>query len=520
MTKRPFPRATLAVVAAMAFVGGLIVAAGFNLTPFGWAAQRQADPTKLPASPATPGVSVAETGNAFVAIAERETPAVVSIVTERNAPKSPMRNPHQNLPPGMEEFFRQFDQQQQRQPEEGSGSGFIVSSDGYILTNNHVVADADKVTVTLLDKRVFKARVVGRDPSTDVAVIKIDGTNFPTLSLGDDAKERVGEWVLAIGNPLGLDFTVTAGIISAKGRSRELRGLMPSQYAIQDYIQTDAAINPGNSGGPLVNIHGEVIGINSAIASQTGFYSGYGFAIPITLAKTVMADIIQYGHVRRAILGVSIQDLRPEDAQAAGLKEIRGVLVEGSTPGQESPAAKAGIEAGDVIIAINGQPVDRVAQLQRLVRSQKPGDVVTVDVMRFGTKKSFKVKLIEAPSEETVASARDDNGNDATRQPASYDKLGISVEALTTEQASRAEIPENQRGLAVVDVDGSGPAFRQLFAGRDLIVKVLSPSQKVISSVADLNAALGKVHDGDVVSLLVYDFQQKATRVVNLRVGG
>jgi len=394
-----------------------------------------------------------------------------------------------------------------------------VSADGYILTNNHVVADADKVTVTLLDKRVFKAKVVGRDPSTDVAVIKIDGNNFPTLSLGDDSKARVGEWVLAIGNPLGLDFTVTAGIISAKGRSRELRGLMPSQYAIQDYIQTDAAINPGNSGGPLVNIRGEVIGINSAIASQTGFYSGYGFAIPITLAKTVMADIIQYGHVRRAILGVSIQDLRPEDAQAAGLKEIRGALVGGATPGQDSPAAKAGIEAGDVIVAINGQPVDRVAQLQRLVRSQKPGDVVTVDVMRFGTKKTFKVKLIEAPSDETVASAQSNDDSDA-RKPASYDKLGISVETLTAEQASRAEIPESERGLAIVDVDASGPAFRQLFPGRDLIVKVLAPQQRTIATPADLNAALSKVRDGDVVSLLVYDAQGKSTRVVNLRVGG
>ena len=520
MSKQLFPRATLGVVAALAFIGGLIVAAGFNLTPFGYAAQQKADPTKMAASPATPGVSVAETGNAFVTIAERETPAVVSIVTERNAPKTAMRSPHQNLPPGMDDFFKQFDQNRKPQPEEGSGSGFIVSSDGYILTNNHVVADADKVTVTLLDKRTFKARVVGRDPSTDVAVIKIAGSDFPTLSLGDDAKEKVGEWVLAIGNPLGLDFTVTAGIISAKGRSRELRALMPSLYAIQDYIQTDAAINPGNSGGPLVNIRGDVIGINSAIASQTGFYSGYGFAIPITLAKTVMADIIQYGRVRRAILGVSIQDLRPEDAQAAGLKEIRGALVGGSTPGQESPAAKAGIEAGDVIVAINGQPIDRVAQLQRLIRSQKPGDVVTVDVMRFGQKKSFRVKLIEAPSDEQIAAAAKPAGGDDATPPASYDKLGISVEALTAEKASRAEIPDNQRGLAVVDVDASGPAFHLLFVGRDVIVRVLSPSQKAIPTVADLNSALSQLKDGDVVSLLVYDAQLKATRVVNLRVGG
>jgi serine protease Do len=442
----------------------------------------------------------------------------VSIQTERNAPKTRAPNPHQNIPPGFEDFFRQFDQRPQ--PEEGSGSGFIVSADGYILTNNHVVADADKVTVALLDKRVFKAKVVGRDPTTDVAVIKIDGRDFPTLALGDDSKERVGEWVLAIGNPLGLDFTVTAGIISAKGRSRELRALMPSQYAIQDYIQTDAAINPGNSGGPLVNIRGEVIGINSAIASQTGFYSGYGFAIPITLAKTVMADIIQYGRVRRAILGVSIQDLRPEDAQAAGLKDIRGALVGGSTPGQESPAAKAGIEAGDVIVAIDGEPVERVAQLQRTIRQHKPGDVVTVDVMRFGQKRSFKVKLIEAPTDEQVASGNGQGGGDDTDKPASYDKLGISVAPISADLASRAEIPEADRGLAVVDVDATGPAFRQLLPGRDVIVKVLRPAEGSIPTVTDLNNALSKVKDGDVVSLLIYDTRQKATRVVNLRVGG
>ena len=197
MTKRPLQRATLGVVAAIAFIGGLVLAAGFNLTPFGYAAQQKADPTKMLASPSTPGVSVAETGNAFITIAEKETPAVVSIVTERNMPKANNRS-RQNVPPGFDEFFRQFDPQRQQQPEEGSGSGFIVSSDGYILTNNHVVADADKVTVTLLDKRVFKAKVVGKDPSTDVAIIKIDGSDFPTLSMGDDAKEKVGEWVLAI----------------------------------------------------------------------------------------------------------------------------------------------------------------------------------------------------------------------------------------------------------------------------------------------------------------------------------
>src|SRR5919199_5981494 len=487
MTSRALARARLGVVAAAAFAGGLVVAAGFNLTPFGYAQQR-GEPQKPPAQSVQ---QMTEASNAFVSIAEHVTPAVVSIQTERGA--RDIRRPRgQNIPPGLEDFFQQFDPNRRQPPMEGSGSGFIVSPDGYILTNNHVVADADRVNVTLLDKRVYKAKIVGRDPTTDVAVIKIDGSGFPTLKMGDDTGAKIGEWVLAIGNPLGLDFTVTQGIISAKGRSGQLRGLYASQYAIVDYIQTDAAINPGNSGGPLVNSRGEVIGINSAIASQTGFYSGYGFAIPVTLAKNVMNDLIQYGKIRRAILGVSIQDVRAEDAQAAGLKEIRGALVGGSTPGQESPAAKAGIEAGDVIIALDGQPIDRVAQLQRLIRTHKPGDVVDVQVMRYGTKKDFKVKLGEAPTEEQVASNDNDSAESGDR-PVSYDKLGITVEAITADRTSRSEDADVPRGLAVTDVDANGPAYRQLQPGSDIIVKVLSPGgQRAVHTVSELNQALSK----------------------------
>ena len=520
MASRFSTRLTVGVVAVVAFIGGLVVAAGFNLTPFGYA--QQAGGSAKPPQAAIQQVT--DASNAFVAIAEHVTPAVVSIQMERQA--RPMKSPHgqQQVPPGMEDFFKQFDprQQQQQQPMEGSGSGFLVTADGYILTNNHVVADADKLTVTLLDKRVFKARVIGRDPTTDVAVIKIDGTGFPTLSLGNDETSRVGEWVLAVGNPLGLDFTVTAGIISAKGRSGQLRGLYASQYAIVDYIQTDAAINPGNSGGPLVNSHGDVIGINSAIASGTGYYAGYGFAIPITLAKTVMNDLIQYGKVRRAILGVSISDLRPEDAQAAGLKEIRGALVGGGTPGQASPAEQAGIEAGDVIVAIDGTPVDRVAQLQRIIRVHKPGESVSVDVMRYGQKHTYKVKLAEAPNEMQLASGDDgDNSADSgAAKPASYDKLGISVEPMTTDRASRAEVTDAQRGLVVMSVDALGPSYQKLFAEADVIVRVLNPMPHAIRTVADLDTSISRLKTGDVVSLLVYNTQQKQSRVVNLRIGG
>jgi serine protease Do len=393
-------RARLGAAVVSAFVCGLLFASGFDLTRFGFAQDGKA--AKVASSQVE---SLAQTGSAFEAIADHVTPSVVSIQTTRitNA-----RQRGGSGRPDIEEFFRNFQPpSQQREPQEASGTGFVVSKDGYILTNNHVVADADKVTVTLLDKRSFDAKVIGRDPTTDVAVIKIDGENLPVATLGDDNNARVGQWVVAIGNPLGLDFTVTAGIISAKGRP--LTGLLGNRgYEITDYIQTDAAINPGNSGGPLVNIRGEVIGINSAIASSTGFYAGYGFAIPVTLAKQVMDDLIKYGKVRRAVMGVSIMPATAADTKAAGMKEVTGVFVRAFNPDDaNSPAREAGVQPGDVIVAADGKPTDRVSTLQRIIRGHKPGDVVTLDVMRFGEKKTFKVKLIEAPDQSQVAAADD-----------------------------------------------------------------------------------------------------------------
>src|SRR5688500_14916106 len=317
---RTFFRARILGASAIAFAAGLVFAAGFDLTPLSHAQQRDTRPLNAEVKP------LAEVSNAFNKIAAEVTPAVVSIDAERDAREAQRPRGQQRVPPGLEDFFRQFEQPGRPLPEEASGSGFIVSEDGYILTNNHVVAEFDRVNVTLTDRRTFSAEVVGRDPDTDLAVIKIDAKGLPTAKLGDDRTSQIGDWVLAIGNPLGLDFTVTAGIVSARGRA--VRGLQPqNQYAISDFIQTDAAINRGNSGGPLVNIRGELIGVNSAIASQTGFYSGYGFAIPVTLAKNVMEDLIAHGRVRRAVIGVSIGEIDAEDARAAGLGQIAGVKV-------------------------------------------------------------------------------------------------------------------------------------------------------------------------------------------------
>ena len=515
-------RARLGAAVVTAFVCGLLFASGFDLTRFGFAQDGKA--TKVASSQVQ---SLAETGSAFEAIADHVTPSVVSIQTTR------ITNARQRGSgrPDIEEFFRNFQPpSQQREPQEASGTGFVVSKDGYILTNNHVVAEADKVTVTLLDKRTFEAKVIGRDPTTDVAVIKIDGENLPVATLGDDNVARVGQWVVAIGNPLGLDFTVTAGIISAKGRP--LQGLLGNRgYEITDYIQTDAAINPGNSGGPLVNIRGEVIGINSAIASSTGFYAGYGFAIPVTLAKQVMDDLIKYGKVRRAVMGVSIMPATPADTKAAGMKEVTGVFVRAFNPDDSSsPAKEAGVQPGDVIVAADGKPTDRVSTLQRIIRGHKPGDVVTLDVMRFGERKSFKVKLIEAQDQSQVATADD---QDSETQPAAatesrrFDKLGIAVEPVSPALASRSRMSDaHRRGLMVSEVNVTGPARgKGIYADNTILLQVLNPAPpRELHSAADLEAVLAPLHKGDVVTFLVYDVPQGSqdrgsTHAVSLEVG-
>ena len=498
-----FSRARFSVAVLAAFIFGLLFASGLDLTKFGFAQEGKGG--KVSSSQVQ---SLAETGSAFEAIADHVTPAVVSIQTTRIRTNARIRG---NQRPGIEDFFRNFEQQPQQEAQEASGTGFIVSKDGYILTNNHVVADADQVKVTLLDKRTFEAKVIGRDPTTDVAVIKVNGVDLPVVTLGDDNTARVGQWVVAIGNPLGLDFTVTAGIISAKGRP--LRGLLGGRYEITDYIQTDAAINPGNSGGPLVNIRGEVVGVNSAIASSTGFYAGYGFAIPVSLAKQVMDDLIAYGKVRRSVIGVAIGDATAADAKAAGLKDVTGVLVQTYSfdPTDDSPAKKAGIEPGDVIIAADGKPTDRVSTLQRIVRAHKPGETVTFDVMRFGAKKSFRVKLAEAPdAQQQVASAAPAPTRSVEPETRRFDKIGIAVEPVSPELVNRARVAEPyRRGLIVSDVSVTGPAYRKLFADATILLQVINPGPKrELRSAADLDAVLSKLRSGDLVTFMVYDLGQ------------
>jgi len=502
----------MGAIIAVAFVAGLGFASALNLPRPGRAESlRGLNYVNGPAAPAARADGVLPS---FADIAERVRPSVVYVQTRTKI----TGNPHQDMP--FQFFFGpNFQAPRQPQIERGSGSGFIVSQDGYILTNNHVVADADHVEVTLLDNRQFTAKVVGRDPNTDIAVIKINADHLTPLPLGNSDAARIGDWVLAIGNPLNFTFTVTAGIVSAKGR--QLPGLQDGndRYQLQDFIQTDAAINPGNSGGPLVNMQGEVIGINAAIASQTGYYEGYGFAVPINLARKVMDDLIATGHVQRAVLGIGIAPVTPVDAQAVGMTQIRGVLVSSFTTA-DSPAKAAGLQLGDIIVALNDTAVADVPQLQTMVGFRRPGDVVHVTIVRSGGKEqTFDVRLAAAPDSTQLASAGGSGSDEASADQVAS-KLGFSVQGLTADDA--AHVAADLRGPVVTDVDEDGPAYGKVFAGGpnaapDIVLKINGTR---VRTVEELQQAVHGLHKGDIASLILGNTGDAATspRLVRIEV--
>lgn len=511
-----FFRSKFAVTGVVAFAGGVLFASSMDLTKYSWAQPNNGATVQL----TTRGPNAPDAAGSFANVAERVTPTVVAINTLREA-RQVRANPRgrPQVPQGMEDLLQQFGGGGPPREQRGEGSGFIMTSDGYIITNNHVVADADRVTVTLSDQKQYTAKVIGKDPTTDVAVVKIDAKGLPTLPIGDDNQSRIGDWVLAVGNPLGLDFTVTAGIISAKARGSEL-GPNRNNFNVSDFIQTDAAINPGNSGGPLINLKGEAIGLNSMIASETGYYTGYGFAIPITLVKQVADALIKDGRVRLPILGVSVTAVGPEDAGINGLTTNSGVLVQAFSAPDGGPAKAAGIQVGDVIVGIGGQPVTRVSALQRTVRSHQIGETVTVDVLRYGAKKQFKVKLIEADATGQVAS-RETTTPDVI-EPAStktIGKFGIAVETAPAELLAQLKLPN---GVRVTEVASGSPAKDKLNPGADVITEVMFPGPKrAVKTAAELQAIIAGLKDGEFVSLMVmtYDIPSgyRNAHVVNIR---
>ncbi len=338
-------------------------------------------------SGAAPSMPLAQLNNRFKTIASEVTPSVVYILVELGEAEAEELT-------GPERFFRR--------PRQSVGSGVIVSEDGYIVTNNHVISGAGEIRVTLADKRQFEARVVGADPSTDLAVLKIDAEGLPAIPIGNSDGVDVGEWVIAVGNPFRLTSTVTAGIVGALGRQVNI---IDGSFGIENFIQTDAAISPGNSGGPLVNLRGEMIGINTAIASRSGAYEGYGFSVPSNLMRRVVSDLIAYGQVRRGYLGVSIQGVDASAAQEIGLDRIRGVYVAPTRTG--GAAHEAGIRAGDVVLSIDGQPVDAPNRLQGLVARYQPGDEIALTVWRDGALRRFRVELM-GRDEEWISSVREE----------------------------------------------------------------------------------------------------------------
>jgi serine protease Do len=435
----------------------------------------------------------------FTEIAQRASPAVVFIEVER--PMDGPRGPH-----GFNHPFDSFEEEWrerffQRRPEQrrefqpgGQGSGFLISPDGYILTNHHVVGEATRVRVSLQDRRTFDARLIGTDPKSDVAVIKIAGTNFPVLPLGNSDALQVGEWVIAIGNPFGLTHTVTVGIVSAKGRSR----LGITDY--EDFIQTDAAINPGNSGGPLLNLQGEVIGISTAIASRSGGFMGIGFAIPITMAQRIQAQLVATGKVVRGYLGVRTQDMTQELATSLHLISTEGALV-AEVP-QGTPAGQAGLRPGDVIVAVDGRAVQNAGQLRNLVAMMAPRTRVAVEVLRHGNHQSLGVVLAELPDNERVAGL----------PPAEWQhQLGVEVQDLTPDLAHRLGY-DAEPGVLVARVEPGSPAAQ---AGLRRGMRILEVNHQPVSSRTEFLRTLDQMARTARLSLLVQYGQD--TQVLTLR---
>ncbi|HYF02214.1 MAG TPA: Do family serine endopeptidase [Patescibacteria group bacterium] len=502
---------------AIALIGvgivfGIILVSSFSSNSLRNAFAGSIDDIGAKSAPVTVGSEARILDEAFVSASKAVTPTVVSISVIGEARTQP--NPFGDMFP----FFGSPDDEEMRpqprggQKSQGSGSGVIITQDGYIVTNNHVIEDAEEggITVTTTDRREYKAELVGRDPLTDLAVIKIEGSGFPVAHFENKDNIRVGEWVIAVGNPLGLRSTVTSGIVSAIGRGN--LNMSRDQYAVENFIQTDAAINPGNSGGGLFNLQGSLVGINTAIATRTGYYQGYGFAIPIDIVRAVALDIMEDGKVDRGYIGVSIQTIDEVAAKSVNLDRIAGVLVGGVIEG--SPADKAGVEIGDVILELNGTPVNTSNELQGYIALRKAGDNVKLKIWRNGKMIEKNVRLeARAVDTQTTASIRGRNNKDQNNTgnaPVSFEKLGFTVGTVTENVRRDYSI---SGGALVTKRDPYGEAAKRGLAPMDVIVKA---GDRDINSPEDLKNYLSGLSAGDAVLLQVRT--KEGRRLVSIQI--
>jgi serine protease Do len=452
-------------------------------------------------------VSLKQSGQAFAKIAREVSPAVVNIQSDQTPGAEGAEQVDQDLPedipPPFLELFRQLDPNimpQRKQSVVRQGSGFIITEDGYIVTNNHLVQGATKITVKLLNNDEYVAKVIGTDPQSDIAVIKIDAKKLPTVRLGNSDQTEVGEWVVALGNPFGLSHSLSAGILSAKGRSSV--GL--ADY--ENFLQTDAAINPGNSGGPLLDLEGEVIGINTAIFSRSGGYMGIGFAIPINMAKTIIDQLIKKGNVVRGYLGVKIQPLTSDLSASFGITDKRGILVAQVEPG--TPADKAGLKQGDVIVSLDNQPVLNVGDFRNSIASSDPNTKRNLGVMR--DKKLIQTQITVGNLDTTTKAAK------SKEEPHAISKLGISVQTLTEDIAGKIGAKAGE-GVVVSSVkSGSLGELAGLMRGCVILEVNHVKVNDVNKFIATVDSAAKKPNA--VILMLVQD-QQFGTRYIAIKLG-
>lgn len=470
-----------AVLIIIGIVFGALLVSGFGLVRPSLADVN----IGAPQPPVNLDANTTSFSKSFIEVAKKVTPAIVQV----DVVSKVKSNPNQDF----FFFFRHLPKE-----EKGSGSGIIISSDGYILTNNHVVNNATQIKVGLYDKRVFDAKVVGTDPLTDLAVIKINADNLPTAYLGNSDSLQVGQWVMAIGNPFALTSTVTAGIVSALGRGN--LHLINNSYGVEDYIQTDAAINPGNSGGALVDLSGAVVGINSAIATNgNDSYIGYGFAVPINLAKTVAKELIANGKIDRGYIGINIGSVDDAIAKSLGLNKVEGVIIQGVL--SNGAASKEDIKSGDVILKVNGKSVNQPNELQAYVATKRAGDKVTLTIFRDGKTiqrtVTLKAREKEGNNESTSNVSPNQNNNNENNNSATFDKLGLSVRNLTSDEESHYNV---DHGVMITDVKPFSEASNeQLIKG----AIILQADKVKINEVGDLK----KVFDekkGDAVLLKLH----------------